>query len=176
VIRGRDILSLPVITRDAGAKAGQVEDLLVDRQGSRIVGIVLSDKGMLSDARVVAWSAVIVIGLDAVIIDSEKSIVKASTVPEIEEILDRDFVLQGSKVETTAGRDLGRIENFFFDGTTGVVEGFELIGGVNDQQPSGRAFMPAHPSFESGKDYTFVSPEVAEDIVDLTAALKARSR
>jgi gamma-glutamyl:cysteine ligase YbdK (ATP-grasp superfamily) len=42
VIRGRDILRLPVITRDTGDKLGHVEDLVIDRKGSRALGSAAS--------------------------------------------------------------------------------------------------------------------------------------
>jgi uncharacterized protein YrrD len=176
MIRGRDILRLPVITRDVGEKVSQVEDLILDRQGTRVLGIVVGGKGILSSTRVVAWPSVLVVGLDAVIVDSESSVVKASEVPEIEEVLERGFVLTGTRVQTTEGRDLGKIENFFFSSETGAVEGYELIGGLNEQQPSGSAFMPTPSSFESGKDYAFVDPSAGDALEDLAAALTARAR
>jgi uncharacterized protein YrrD len=176
VIRGRDISGLPVITRDTGAKVGHVEDLVVDRQGRRVLGLIVGEKRLLGSARVAAWSAVLVAGRDAVIIDSEKSVVKASRVPEINEVLERGFVLQDSHVHTTAGRELGKIENFFFNGDNGMVEGYELVGGVSAQQPSRRAFMPAHPSFEAGKDYTFVDVSAGDSLEDLASALKTRAK
>jgi len=176
MVRGRDILRLPVITRDIGKKVGQVEDLIIDRPGTRVLGILVGEKGILSDARVVAWAAILVVGLDAVIIDSESSVVKASEVPEIKEVLERGFVLEGTRVQTTAGRELGAIENFFFDGATGMVEGYELTGGLNEQQPSGSAFMPTLPSFEAGKDYAFVDSSATDALEDLAAALKSRKK
>ena len=79
-------------------------------------------------------------------------------------------------MQTTAGRELGRIEDFFFDGDSGTVEGFELIGGLNEQQSSESAFPPAHPGFESGKDYTFIDASAAETIENLATALRNRRR
>jgi len=176
ILRGRDVLRLPVITRDSGQKVGHVEDLIVDRQGSHVLGIVVSEKGLLGGSSVVAWPGILVIGLDSVIVESEAALAKASELPEIDEVLQDDFVLQGIRVQTTAARDLGRIENFFFDGETGEIPGYELVGGLNEQQPSGRAFMPTHPSFEAGKDYAFVDPSVAETLEDLAEALKKRRK
>jgi uncharacterized protein YrrD len=174
MIRGRDIMRLPVVARDNGRKIGQVEDFIIDRNGTRVLGILVDEKGVFSSARVVAWPGILVLGLDVVIIDSETSVVKASEVPEIAEVLERGFVLVGNRVETTAGRELGEIENFYFNPTTGAVEGFELSGGRNAQAPSGQAFLPASPSFEAGKEYSFVGPSAADGIVDLKTALESR--
>jgi uncharacterized protein YrrD len=176
MIRGRDVLRLPVIGREDGTKIGQVEDLVIDRNGTRVLGVVVHEEGVLRPARVVAWQGVLAVGLDAVIIDSERSVVKAPELPEINEVLDRGFLLQGSRVQTTAGRDLGKIENFYFDGVTGAVEGYELVGGVNNQQPSGSSFLPTPPGFESGKDYTFVDPSAADTVEDLATGLNRRGK
>ena len=138
MVRGRDFMRLPVITRDDGRKIGQVEDFIIDRNGARVLGILVDEKGVFSSARVVAWAGILVFGYDVVIIDSQASVVKASEVPEIAEVLERDFVLVGNRVETTAGRELGKVENFYFNPSTGAIEGFELIGGRNEQAPSGQ--------------------------------------
>ena len=174
MIRGRDFMRLPVVTRDDGRKIGQAEDFIIDRNGTRVLGILVDEKGVFSGARVVAWPGILGLGLDVVIIDSVTSVVKASEVPEIAEVLERDFVLVGNRVETTAGRELGKVENFYFNPATGAVEGFELIGGRNEQAPSGQAFLPASPSFEAGKEYSFVDTPAAEAIVDLKTALESR--
>jgi uncharacterized protein YrrD len=172
--RGRDLMRLPIITRDNGKRVGQVVDFIIDRNGTRVLGILVDEKGIFSSARVVAWPGILVLGIDVVIIDSEASVVKASEVPEIEEVLGRGFVLVGNRVETTEGRELGVIENFYFNPATGAVEGFELAGGRNEAAPSGQAFLPASPTFEAGKEYSFVAADAAGAIVDLKTALESR--
>lgn len=173
-MRGQDIMRLPVITRDDGRRVGQVEDLVIDRNGTKILGIVIDEKGVFSSARVVAWAGIVMPGLDVVIIDSEKSVVKASEIPEIAEVLERDYVLRGSRLETTGGKELGVIENVYFDPATGAVEGFELSGGRNEAVVSGRAFLPASPTFEAGKEYSFIDPSASDTIVDLKSVLENR--
>jgi uncharacterized protein YrrD len=164
--KGRDAGGLPVMTRDTGENVGKVQDLLLDRQGSRVLGILVDEAGWFREARVVAWPSLRAVGLDAVIIDGEASVKKASEVPEMSEVLDRGNVLIGARVETTEGRELGKIEDFFFDPETGIVKGFELSGG------KGRSFLPTPPSFHAGKDVAFVDPSVAETITDLKEALR----
>ena len=86
--KGKDAGGLLVITRDSGKKVGKVEDLVLDRQGSRILGILVDEAGWFKEAKVVPWSSFRVIGLDAVVIDEEASAKKASEVPEMSEVLD----------------------------------------------------------------------------------------
>ena len=164
--KGKDANGLLVITKDSGKKVGKVEDLVLDRQGSRILGILVDEAGWFKEARVVPWPSLRVIGLDAVIIDDEASAKKASEVPEMSEVLEKGNVLIGVRLETTEGRELGKIEDFYFDPKTGVVKGFELSGG------KGRSFLPAPASFQAGEDIAFVDPSAVETITDLKEALR----
>ena len=164
--RGKDADGLLVITRDNGKKVGKVEDLILDRQGSRVLGILMDEAGWFREAKVVAWPSFRVVGLDAVIIDEEASIKKASEVPEMGEVLEGGNVLIGTRVATTDGMELGKIEDFYFDPETGVVKGFELSGG------KGRSFLPTPASFQAGKDVAFVDPSVVHTVTDLKEALR----
>lgn len=164
--KGKDAGGLLVITRDSGKKVGKVEDLVLDAQGSRILGILVDEAGWFKQAKVVPWSAFRVIGLDAVVIDEEASAQKASEVPEMSEVLAEGNVLIGSLVSTTDGRELGKIEDFYFDPETGAVKGFELSGG------KGRSFLPTPASFQTGKDVAFVDPSAVDTIIDLKEALR----
>ena len=164
--KGKDAGGLLVITRDSGKKVGKVEDLVLDRQGSRILGILVDEAGWFKEARVVPWPSFRVIGLDAVIIDEEASAKKASEFPDMSEVLDEGNVLVGARVATTDGRELGKIEDFYFDPETGVVKGFELSGG------KGRSFLPTPASFQAGKDVALVDPSAVGTITDLKEALR----
>ena len=164
--KGKDARGLRVVTRDSGEDVGRVEDIILDHQGSKVLGILLDEAGWFKEARLVSWPAFRVIGLDAVIIDDKASVKKASEAPEMDEVLEGGTVLAGVRVETTDGRELGKIEDFYFDPETGVVMGFELSGGKN------RSFLPTPTSLEIGKDVAFVDPSAVETITDLKEALR----
>lgn len=69
-------------------------------------------------------------GLDAMVVYSKDSVVGAHHIPAIEEILRHNNVLRGTKILTTAGLDLGELVDLFFDEHSGLVEGYEVSGGV----------------------------------------------
>ena len=167
MMKGTDIVGRPVYARDTGTKAGEVRNLVIDRGGSLVLGLLLDEGGWFKDARVVSWPAILVVGPDAVIIDSEKSVVKAAQVPDVKDVLDRGYVLIGVRVQTHDGRDMGRIDDFYFSPATGTVEGYELSGGLAAQYPSGRAFLPATSKFEAGEDVAFVDPSAVEKLKEL---------
>lgn len=164
--KGKDASGLPVISRDNGKKVGRVEDLVLDAQGGQVLGILVDEAGWFKEAKVVSWPSFRAIGLDEVIIDDEASVKKVSQVPEMSEVLADGNVLIGSRVATTDGRELGKIEDFYFDPQTGAVKGFELSGG------KGRSFLPTPTSFRTGKDVAFVDPSAIETITDLKEALR----
>jgi len=164
--KGKDAAGLLVITRDSGKKVGKVEDLVLDAKGSRVLGILVDEAGWFREAKVVPWPSFRVIGLDAVIIDEEANAKKASEVPEMSEVLEKGNVLIGSRVATTDGRELRKIEEFYFDPQTGVVKGFELSGG------KGRSFLPTPASLQTGEDVALVDPSAVETITDLKEALR----
>lgn len=164
--RGKDVVGLPLITRNNGSKVGKIEDVVLNRECTKVLGFLVDEPGIFSTARVIAWSSVLVVGVDAVIIDHESSLKKASLVPEIEQVLDRGYVLKGLDLQTTKGQKLGRLEEFYFDAGTGDVLGFELTGGRE------KSFLPTPPSFETGKDVAFVDPGVEGTIVSLKEATR----
>jgi uncharacterized protein YrrD len=174
MLRGKDVMKRPIIARDTGEKVGRVEDLVLDRSGSRVLGIVAAEKMLFGSEKVVPWTDVRSIGLDNVIVESKASVVKVSEAPEISAALEEEYVLLGNRLQTTGGRELGKIENFFFDPETGSVVGYEISGGINKGRESGSAFLPTPASFQAGKDYSFVDPSAVDTFEDLGDALRKR--
>jgi uncharacterized protein YrrD len=166
--RGRDAIGLTVITQDSGKTVGKTQDLVIDRQGRAVLGVLIDEAGWFKKAKVVPWASVQVLGLDALIIDTEDGIKKASEVPEMKEVLERGYVLRGVRIHTTKGLDLGEVEDVLFDPTTGAVEGF-LLAERADQN-----FLPYTPSFVAGEDVAFVDPSAEATIISLKQALSEK--
>ena len=171
MLKGNALIHRRVISRDGGEEVGKVQDLVIDQKGSQVLGLLVDEKGLLRGVHAVRWAAILSISEDVLIIDSKTSVVKASEVPEMKDVLDRGNVLDGVHVRTTDGRDLGKFEAFYFDEKSGKILGYELSGGVQGKRRS-RTFLPTPDSFEAGKDVAFVSPEVADTVRDLDEALK----
>ena len=174
MLRGSDIMKRSVIAQDTGERVGRVEDLVIDRAGRRVLGIVVAEKTLIGSDKVVAWPAIRSLGMDNIIIDSTASVLKKSEIPELAEAMDDGYVILGSRLQTTGGRELGKIDSFFFDPETGEVVGFELTGGPNKLRESGSSFLPTPPNLQVGKDYSFVDPSAVETIEDMGMALRRR--
>jgi uncharacterized protein YrrD len=158
VAKASEILGRPLVVREGGQAVGRVRDLVVDESGRRILGLVVSE-GLFKTTRVALYASVQAIGPDSVIIGTADGVVKAAAAPDIKSVLDKNQKIRGVKVQTTGGKDLGEINDFEFDDSTGSIVGYELSGGLLSDVFGGRSFLPLPASLEMGKDVAFVGPE-----------------
>ncbi len=112
------------------------------------------------------------IGLDAIVVHSKESVVGVHHIPAIEEILHHNNVLRGTKILTTAGLNLGELVDLFFDEHSGLVEGYEVSGGVFADAYSGRSFVPAPETLKIGDDVAFVPPETAQMMAEQVGGIR----
>jgi uncharacterized protein YrrD len=171
--KGKDIIGKPVVCYDSGEKNEKVVDLIFDQDDNRLLGFLLDEGGWFSNAKVLPLTSVQAIGVDAVIIPSSDAIVPSSECDEIHSILNRNNILNGTRIMTTDGRDLGTLVDFFFDEKTGVVEGYEASGGLFADAYSGRSFVPAPQTLKIGEDIAFVPAETAQLMEEQIGGLKS---
>lgn len=157
------IIGRPVLVREGGREAGRIKDIVVDQPGKRVLGFIISE-GFLRPTRIAPWEGLQAVGPDAVVLTGAADIVKLEEAPAIKEALEGETHIRGLKVQTTAGKELGRIEDFMFDELTGEVEGYELSGGRLPDAFGGRSFLPTPETIELGRDVAFVDPEVEAGI------------
>lgn len=157
--KASDVIGRSVVLREGGETVGKVKDLVVDPAGRQVLGFVVSES-LFGGTKVVPWAGVQAIGPDAVVVGAAASIVKAADAPDIKAVLDKDLSIRGLRLQTTAGKELGKIDDFQFDEHTGAVLGYELAGGVFGRN----SFLPTPLSLELGKELAFVGPEVEATI------------
>ena len=158
-MKASEVLGRAAVIREGGQKAGKVKDLVIDPSGRQVLGFVLAE-GAFGKTLVARWAGLQTIGEDNVIFNATSDVVKAAGAPEIKDVLDSKLKFKGRKLQTSAGKDLGEIDDLQFDERTGAVLGYELSGGIF----SGRHFLPTPPAMEVGKDIVFVAPEIEATI------------
>jgi uncharacterized protein YrrD len=171
--KGKDIVGKPVIAYDSGEKIETVVDLIFDQYDNRLLGFLIDEGGWFSNAKVVQLELVKAIGVDAVIIPSKDMIASASEYPAIHKILEKNNILNGTRIMTTDGQDLGTLVDFYFDEHTGTVEGYEASGGLFADAYSGRSFVPAPQALKIGEDVAFVPAETAALMEEQVGGLQA---
>ncbi|BAY20208.1 PRC-barrel domain-containing protein (plasmid) [Anabaenopsis circularis NIES-21] len=170
--KGSEIIDKVVITYDVGKKIERIKDLIFDQKRNQLLGFLVKEKGLFRDAKVIPLQEVQAIGLDAIIVNSKESVVDAHRVPAIREILYQNIVLKGTRILTTEGLDLGGLVDLFFDEHSGLVEGYEVSGGVFADAYSGRAFVPAPETLKIGDDVAFVPPETAQMMAEQVGGIR----
>ncbi len=160
--KGSDVIDKVVVTYDTGKKIVRILDLIFDQKRNQLLGFLVAEKGLFRDAKVIPLQEMQAIGLDAIVVNSKESVVEAHRVPAIKEILHQNIVLRGTRILTTEGLDLGGLVDLFFDEHSGLVEGYEVSGGVFADAYSGRSFVPAPEALKIGYDVAFVPPETAQ--------------
>jgi uncharacterized protein YrrD len=158
-MKASEILGRAAVIRDGGQKAGKIKDVIIDPTGKQVLGLVVRERP-LTKARVALWGGLQTIGPDNVIFDDATNVVKADEVPEVKSVLESKLKLKGRKLQTTAGKDLGEIDDVQFDETSGLVTGYELSGGLF----ASHQFLPTPPAMEIGRDIVFVAPEIEATI------------
>jgi len=170
---GKAMIGKPIVAFDSGEKFNGIVDLIFDQQNNLLLGFLVDEGGWFSTAMVLPLSNIQAIGNDAVIVASRDAIASASQFPEIQNILEKDNVLKGTKIMTVDGRDLGTMSDLYFDDKTGVIEGYEVSGGIFADAYSGRSFVPAPDTIKIGEDIAFVPSETADLMEEQTGGIKA---
>jgi uncharacterized protein YrrD len=171
--KGRDMIGKPVVAYDTGEKVETVTDLIFDQDENRLLGFLIDEGGWFSNAKVLPLNQIKAIGLDAVVVADENSIRTSSSFPDIHRVLERNNVLKGTQIMTLDGRDLGTMVDLYFDDQTGIVEGYEVSGGLFADAYSGRSFVPAPQTLKIGEDVAFVPPEIADLMEEQVGGIKA---
>lgn len=172
MLKGDEIIGKPVIAYDTGDRFERVEDIIFDPDNNKVIGYLLEEGGVFSDARALLLQDVRATGPDAIIVPSKSVVVHADKVPELKNIIERGNVLKGRRIMTTDGDDLGTARDLYFDEKIGTVEGYEVSGGLFADAYTGRSFVPAEEALKIGADVAFVTPKTRDLMEEQVGGLK----
>lgn len=171
--KGKDIIGKPIIAYDTGEKVANIIDLIFDQNDNTLLGFLTQESSLFGDAEVLPLSLIKAIGVDAVIIPGREAIAPSRDYNLIHKILDNNNVLNGTRIMTTDGRNLGRLVDLYFDETTGKIEGYDTSGGLFADAYSGRSFVPAPKTLKIGRDVAFVPIETISLMEEQVGGIKA---
>lgn len=171
--KGTDIIGKAVVAYDTGERFETVLDLIFDQNSNRLLGFLVDEAGWFSTSKVIPLSSVQAIGPDAIIVPSKDTEVSASDIQPIDQVLEHNNIMKGTKIMSTDGRDLGTMIDLYFDELTGEIEGYEVSGGIFADAYSGRSFVPAPETLKIGKDVAFVPSETADMMQEQIGGIKA---
>lgn len=171
--KGKDFIGKTIVAYDSGKKINTIKDLIFDQSDNSLLGFLIEEGGWFSDPKVLPLARVRALGNDAAIVPSRSAISSARDYPNIQKILEHNNILNGTRIMTTDGRDLGKLVDFYFDEHTGTIEGYETSGGLFADAYSGRSFVPAFQTLKIGEDVAFVPAETIALMEEQVGGLKA---
>ena len=138
-LKGREIISLPILDESSGKDLGEVKNLIYDLHNKKLTALIIEDGGWLWGKNIIYLKDIETIGKDVVIILSADIIICTAQDSEAKK-LTRDFYdLIGNKVITQSGKDLGIIEDIIFEVDTGEITGLEISNGILADLIDGRS-------------------------------------
>lgn len=158
--RVSDIVGKPIISAESGEKLGKVSDVLVDREGSRVVGVVMR-KGLLASERVLPYGDVQALGDDAVVARSERGVIGPQEWNDRGVESARSSTLLDKRVLTSGGHRIGAVKDVHLDEETGMVQGYEVAAPAYAGLVQRRAVLPRTGDITIGRDVVLVSDAAA---------------
>lgn len=138
MLKGRELLSLPVVTLKDRIQIGEVKDLIYDHTKNQVIGYLIEPGGWLRDGKGFLHIDLVRRDEDCLIINDESVVRKLSTIPELKEIKESQNDLRGLRVEQENGHILGVIQDLVVDGETGEILGYEVSDGFIQDLLDGR--------------------------------------
>lgn len=116
-MRFSDAHGRKVVSTASATTVGKVDGYAVDPGSRKVVALHL--KKTDGDADTLLWSAMTAFGPDAVTVSGPEAFVKADG--DIAALLDKHHKVQGRRVLTEGGDELGKVDDVEFDAETGSV-------------------------------------------------------
>lgn len=136
-----DILGLPVIDISEGTEIGTTSQLVINSTEGSVVAVVVDDGKWYLGAKLLPFTAIAGLGESAITIISNDSIVKVADAPDLEQLLQADITVIGTKVLTKAGRIQGTVKEIIINEAGKITDcEIEELNGEIVNIPSERIF------------------------------------
>jgi Uncharacterized protein conserved in bacteria len=130
--RDKDFLGLEVVSLEDASVIGEVDGLIVDETVAAVVGLII-DMG-IHEAKVAAYSDLLSVGDDAVMVESSAVVRPISGHAALREVAEREVEVCDAYAITDKGDVVGAIGDYFVDPATGAIKGVEVIVEEDDEQ------------------------------------------
>ena len=157
MLKGKSIIGKKVLSRMDGQRIDSVRDIVISRDHSRIVALILDEGGLFSTATAVAIENVVSFGKDAVVITDSKAVTRIDHFPAVKEIMDDRDSLVGKQVFSEAGDQMGKIDDVFFEETTGNITALEVVGKIVPTARNASAQLPVGDVVSIGPDAVIIN-------------------
>lgn len=125
-IQAAKLINLPVAAIDAQAKIGEIRDIFVDPENSRLLGFLVQTGGLLSPKKVLSIIDVADWDQKAVVTNSFENLVEINDIVRIKDLARKNLYLLDMRAITESGQSLGTVDDFLINSETQSVVKFYL--------------------------------------------------
>ena len=139
------VQGLPVILSETGSECGKVIDLMFFN--NQVTGLLINMKGWFNRHRFLSIAHVTSIGDQAVMIESEKHLENYLTQPIFQKSTHLALgksKLKGMELFSNDGDLLGLVEDVYFSGQLGMIEGYKVTDGLLADLTKGQQMLKGH--------------------------------
>lgn len=142
-MRRRDLIGRPVIELDSGRYLGEAREIIVDLDSGRVVGIVVQRGRWFHSTWFLPFESVSSCGDGAITVEDDQMLMPHSEFARRRGSSHHQLV--GKRVLSDRGRDIGTLDDIFFDPGSSAVTGYQISGGVIQDLLDGKRSIPAVP-------------------------------
>lgn len=157
MLKGQSIIGKKVLSRMDGQRIDSVRDIVISKDHTRVVALILDEGGIFSSGMAVAMENVVSFGNDAVVITDSKAVIRVDHFPAVKEIMDDRDSLVGKKVFTESGNQMGQIDDVYFDESTGSITSLEVVGKIVPTVKNGAAQLIRDDIVSIGPDAVMIN-------------------
>jgi len=138
MLKGRELLSLPVITLEEKKFLGEVKDLIYNPFNGEILGVIIENAGWFKEAKGFLYKEIIEFNDDGLVVADDSVVRSLSQIPELKDVPLQDIDIRGFIVEDCQGQSIGVVQDLVFSKETGKITGYEISDGVLQDLLNGR--------------------------------------
>lgn len=169
MIKANSVLGKPVLSRADGEKLNTVKDVIVGKDRTHVVALLLSEGGLFSKPTVVPLESVVNFGKDAIVITDSQAVVKADHVPAVAQALDINQNFTGRKVFSEDGDHFGKLADIYFDDKTGEIVGVDVTGVGEGNAAKRSNYVEKENIVSIGADALVISVAGASRLTEMVA-------
>jgi len=170
--KSKKFIGMPVISLAEGQQIGTVKGLVVDPLQKVVAALIIEQKGWFKDQKFAPYGKVRSVGHDAITIDKSAHVEKSASLPGILNLYKEKVSIIDCKVLAENGSQLGIVDEYFVDETTGAIVGLELSGNLLNSIIKGRVFLDSSFIQTIGKELVVTSNEAIENLVKIDGGLQ----
>jgi uncharacterized protein YrrD len=170
MIKGQSIIGKPVLSRADGEKLDSVKDVIIGKDHTRVIALLISEGGLFSKPTVVPIESVVSFGKDAVMITESQAALRADHVSAVAEALDMDEKLGGKKVFSETGDQHGKLDDIYFDEKTGSLLGVDVTDVGEGAASKKVVFLDIGDIISFGADAVVISARAVSKLIEPVAS------